>query len=376
MEMSIDITPRKKLEQELKKSEANYYAIFNNMPCPVFVLDMKTLKILDCNEMVKAVYGYSRKEIIQTSYLNLFYDKEKKDLTKIIIGSGFMNKVKHLSKAGKIIFVNIRISPSEYSGLKVLLIAATDITRRLETEQQLVQAGKLATLGEMATGVAHELNQPLSVMKTASSFFIKKINNHEEIDNKILFTMLQKIDVNVDRASKIITHMRQFARKSELGLEKVEVNKVIEKTLEIFSRQLKARGIEVVLKIGKNLPKINADPARLEQVFLNLIINARDAIEEKIVLNKDVITEKKIILKTKSFAENVICSICDTGTGVPEEIIDKVFEPFFTTKEVGKGTGIGLSISYGIVKEFGGSIKVEPNINQGACFILTFPIIR
>jgi len=232
----------------------------------------------------------------------------------------------------------------------------------------------MATLGEMATGVAHELNQPLSVIKTASSFSIKKINKNEPIQAEILSNILTKIDSNVDRATKIINHMRQFARKSEMDLEKVQVNDILQKAFEIFSQQLKLRGIEVIWSIDKKLPKISADPGRLEQVFINLLLNARDAIEEKWGNQEPKAGQKKIILKTACDVRHITCEVCDTGTGIPESISDKIFEPFFTTKEVGKGTGLGLSISYGIVNDCGGSIKVVPNKPEGTCFVLQFPL--
>jgi len=270
--------------------------------------------------------------------------------------------------------VNIRISPAEYPGKKVLLVTTSDITKRLETEQQLIQASKMATLGEMATGVAHELNQPLSVIKTASSFFIKKINKKEPLDDEILFNMLQKIDGNVDRTTKIINHMRQFARKSDLDLAKIQLNDVLQRAFEIFSQQLKLRGIEVVWGIEKELPMIMADPSRLEQVFINLLLNARDAIEERWGSREVEKADKRIVLKTRSDKQHVVCEVCDTGVGVPPAIADKIFEPFFTSKEVGKGTGLGLSISYGIIKDCGGNIRVMPNKTAGACFVLNFPL--
>ena len=226
----------------------------------------------------------------------------------------------------------------------------------------------------MATGVAHELNQPLSVIKTASSFSIKKLNKEEKIAEDTLFNLLNKIDSNVDRAAKIINHMRQFARKSDLDFEKVQVNELLERAFEIFSQQLKLRGIKVIWELERELPKINADPSRLEQVFINILLNARDAIEERWGQGDNENVDKKIILKTSRERNIIICEICDTGKGVSEMIKDKIFEPFFTTKEVGKGTGLGLSISYGIIKDCGGSIHVTPNMPEGACFIIKFPI--
>jgi histidine kinase len=181
----------------------------------------------------------------------------------------------------------------------------------------------------------------------------------------------------VDRAAKIINHMRQFARKSDMELVPVQVNDVLKSAFEIFSQQLKVRGIQVVWEIDESLPRIQADPGRLEQVFINLLLNARDAIEARWGDRPigDDEKEKTIHLWTSNDAGKVICRICDTGTGIPETIIEKIFEPFFTTKEVGKGTGLGLSISYGIVKECGGTIEAQPNVPHGTCFVLRFPTI-
>ncbi len=232
----------------------------------------------------------------------------------------------------------------------------------------------MATLGEMATGVAHELNQPLSVIKTASNFFMKKVNKKEKIDDEILLDMSKEIDAHVDRASKIINHMRQFGRKSDLSLEKIQMNEVLKKAFEIFSQQLKVRGIEVAWDIQKDLPMVMGDYDRLEQVFINLLINARDAVEDKWNSTDYRKGDKKISIMTKFGRKKVICEICDTGSGIPEPIIDKIFEPFFTTKKVGEGTGLGLSISYGIIQDCGGSIKAVSNKDEGTCFIIIFPI--
>jgi histidine kinase len=168
--------------------------------------------------------------------------------------------------------------------------------------------------------------------------------------------------------------MRQFARKSDLDFEKVQVNDVMQSAFEIFSQQLILRGIEVIWDLERKLPKINADPSRLEQVFINILINARDSIEERWGPEKSEKADKKIVLKTRRQEDAVISEVCDTGMGIPESIKDKIFEPFFTTKEVGKGTGLGLSISYGIIKDCGGGIRVKANTPEGACFRIKFPI--
>ena len=374
MEMSVDITDRKQLEDQLEKSEKKYHEIFNNIPNPVFVLDSETLEIIDCNDSVESVYGYTKDQISSRTFLDLFADEDKEPFEKMVKNSVVINSVKQINYQGMPLVVNIRISPAEYPGRKVLLVTTSDITKRLETEQQLIQASKMATLGEMATGIAHELNQPLSVIKMASSFSLKKVDRKEPIEDPVLFNILAKIDSNVDRATKIISHMRQFARKSDMDLEMVQINHVLKRAFEIFSQQLKVRGIKVVWDIEKDLPEINADQSRLEQVFINLLLNARDAIEERWGSRESATADKKIILRTKRRDHTIVCEVCDTGKGVPRALVDKIFEPFFTTKEVGKGTGLGLSISYGFVKDCGGDIQVAPNIAEGACFIVKFPV--
>ncbi len=373
MEISLDITDRRLLEQELETSEQKYHAIFNNIPNPIFVLHPETLKILDCNDSMANVYGYEKTEILNRSFLE-FHEPDEQDRFKEMLRShSVLNQVKHRHKTGRRLFVNIRISPSEYTGQRVLLVITSDITKRLETEEQLAQASKMATLGEMATGVAHELNQPLSVIKTVSSFFMKKLDTGKEIQPHTLHQMLGKVDTNVDRATKIITHMRLFARKSEVKLVQVRVEDVLERVFDIFTQQLKARGIEVVREFDPGLPPVMADPDRLEQVFINLLINARDAIEERWKGQDCEPGDKRITVRAKAEDNAVIVRVEDTGPGIDQSCRDKIFDPFFTTKDVGKGTGLGLSISYGIVKDCGGDIRVGSSDGPGACFIVEFP---
>ncbi|UCF94619.1 MAG: PAS domain S-box protein [Desulfobacterales bacterium] len=373
MEISLDITHRKQLEDKLEKSEKKYQEIFNNIPNPVFVLDAESLQILDCNESVRTVYGYAKHEITPRSFLDLFNHEERERYARELKTATVINQTKQAHKDGRSIFVDVWISPAEYPGRHVLLVTTSDITKRLETEQQLIQASKMATLGEMATGVAHELNQPLAVIKTAGSFFMKKIKKKERIADEILLAMAEEIDSHVDRASKIINHMREFGRKSDKKLDRVQINHVLAKTYEIFSQQLKVRGIEVAWELESNLPAVWADADRLEQVFINLLINARDAIEEKWKSQANRNGDKRITLRTRTAGTHVVVEVRDTGLGIPKDILEKIFEPFFTTKEVGKGTGLGLSISYGIVQDLGGRIQAASDDGQGACFTIIFP---
>lgn len=376
MEMNLDISERKQLEEKLELSEKKYHAIFNNIPNPVFVLEIRSLEILDCNKSVQTVYGLGRDRLIGTCFLDLFEPDERETIAFRMATTAVLNQVRHEGAQGRLIYVNIRISPSETTGQRVLLVTISDVTKRLEAEQQLIQASKMATLGEMATGVAHELNQPLSVIKTASNFFMRKLKKKETIRDEILMTMSEEIDSHVERATRIINHMRQFGRKSDPNLEPVFLNDVLERAFEIFSQQLKVRGIGVKWQTDPQLPAVMGNPSRLEQVIINLLINARDAIEEGSDQQPAASAPRMIALVTASSTKTVTLSVCDTGGGVPEPIRGKIFEPFFTTKKVGKGTGLGLSISYSIVKECGGRIEVAENPGGGACFNLHFPIVK
>ena len=376
MEMCLDITSRKQLEDRLEQSEKKYYSFFSNVPNPVFVLDVDTLEIIDCNASVDTVYACGKSEVVGRSFLDLFPEEDRERYAERIRAHAVINQARQLSCDGRWIYVDIHVSPSEYPGKKVLLASTNDITKRLEAEQQLIQAGKMATLGEMATGVAHELNQPLTVIKTASGFLMRKVRKGQAIEPDILETMAGEIDAHVDRATRIITHMREFGRKSELTLRPVDVNEVLERSFEIFHQQLKLREIGVEWALEERLPSIMADPQRLEQVFINLLINARDAVEERAEREEREGGErgpKRVRLESSSAEGRVLVAVIDSGTGIPKGVASRIFEPFFTTKKVGKGTGLGLSISYGLVKDCGGSIAAENNDWGGATFRLSFP---
>jgi histidine kinase len=187
--------------------------------------------------------------------------------------------------------------------------------------------------------------------------------------------MTEEIDHNVNRASGIITHMRDFGHKGRIEMEAVQLNTVLTRAFDLFSRQLRLREIEVVRELSSELPLIRANAGRLEQVFVNLLINARDAIEAAWDGREYGQGDKRITLRTYHQKTLVFVEVADTGTGIPPEIEDRLFEPFFTTKEVGKGTGLGLSISYGIVEECGGSITGFTNRFGGATFLLKFPVL-
>ncbi len=373
MEMSLDISRRKRLEEEVQISEKKYQAIFKNIPNPVFILDKENLCILDLNDAAQTVYGYAKSDLTGKAFDILFASFREYEQVKTHINTPFHERCVHVKKDDDHIYVNIWIRPAEFAGRNVRIVTTVDITRSVETEQQLIQAGKMATLGEMATGVAHELNQPLSVIKTASGFIARKVESDEQIDRSILKTLSEEIESHVDRAAKITGHMRLFGRKTVFKKEKVHINEVLKRAFDIFSQQLKLREIAVAWDLAKDLPVIHTDPVRLEQVFINLLINARDAIVAKAKnAGDDQEILRRISISTALEKQRIRVAISDTGTGIASANIAKIFEPFFTTKDVGEGTGLGLSISYGIIQESGGDISVHNNKDGGATFVIVF----
>ncbi|NJB68493.1 histidine kinase [Desulfobaculum xiamenense] len=374
MEMCLDITQRRTLEQRLEKSEKKYHDIFNHIPNPVFVLDAETLAIIDCNDAVGRVYEQTRAQLAGRPFPDLFADGEDATFGERLKAFRPINRARHRTASGRMIYVDIMASPSELPERRIILAITRDITKRLETEQQLIQAGKMATLGEMATGVAHELNQPLTVIQTIASYLLRKVRKNETVDHAAMTEMAEGIRAHVERASKIITHMREFGRKSDIRRECVDVNAVLERAFEIFDQQLRLRSVAVERDLAPDLPRVMAEPNRLEQVFINLLLNARDSIEARTA--EDANAPRRITLITRHTGDSVEISIADTGTGFADAIADRLFEPFFTTKEVGRGTGLGLSISYGIVTDYNGSIRAQNAPDGGARFIISFPVAQ
>jgi len=368
------------LHEQYIKSEEKYRSLFNNDPNPIFIIDSGTLEILDTNQRAQDCYGYSRNELFRMPFL-LLGDEEDEEmaegLKRIATDQSILFSKKKHYKNGRIPFyVNISVSYAKYSESDVLIATTTDITESIEKETQLIQAGKMSTLGQMASGIAHEINQPLNVIQVCADFFIKMVKKGERIPDEDLKTLANDINSNVQRASGIIKHMRDFARQSDVVRHKVNINAPIEDVFKVMGHQLKMHRVEVVYEPDPDMPDIMADHNRLEQVFVNLVANAIDAMEEKAGQSDGEDVEKQ--LTVKSFFENgfVTVTVSDTGTGMAPEVMNKIFEPFFTTKEVGKGTGLGVSISYGIVKDCGGVIEIESEVGKGTQFKLKFPALN
>jgi PAS domain S-box-containing protein len=254
------------------------------------------------------------------------------------------------------------------------LFTFIDVTerRRLQAELQLkelklIQTSKLATLGEMATGVAHELNQPLNNIGLLSSRLTRHLGDLAAGEQEFFKDKLHKVQEQVARAGRIIDHLRTFGRVRQRTLSGVPLRVPVDGVMVFLGEQLREHGIELKVEIPEDLPTVFADEAQLEQVLLNLIANARDALDQQ-----PADSPKQILIRGERCqveGEPGVClSIRDTGPGMPPAVLQRIFEPFFTTKEVGRGTGLGLSISYGLVRDFGGALEVESEPGKGSTF--------
>jgi len=365
------------LQEQYIKSEEKYRTLFNSDPHPIFILDSKAFKILDMNQRAQDSYGYSRKELRQLTFLQLG-DETDEELTRGLLNlsedqSILFTKKRHHRKGGHPFFVNVNVSLAKYGAGHVVIATTTDITEVVEKETQLIQAGKMTTLGVMAAGMAHEINQPLNVIQVCADFFLKMLKRGATIEDDDLRSMANDIVANVERATGVIKHVRDFARQSEPVRSKVNINDPVEDVFKVLGHQLKVHDIEVTLDLAPDLPDILAEHNRLEQVFINLVSNAIDAMDEKSHQPDNPDDIKKLTIRSILEDNRVTVTVSDTGTGMSEEIQAKLFEPFFTTKKVGKGTGLGVSISYGIVKDYDGDIEIESEVGKGTTFKLTFP---
>jgi C4-dicarboxylate-specific signal transduction histidine kinase len=237
---------------------------------------------------------------------------------------------------------------------------------RKEATAQMIQASKLATLGEMATAVAHELNQPLNIIRLAAGSSRRKVSRGTA-DPQYLTDKLSRIEDATTRAAAIIDHMRMFGRKAKEAPKLIDPREVVTNALDLMGEQLRLDGVEIVSELAEDCPPVMGHAIQMEQVLLNLLTNARDAMAERD-------EESKITLRIFADDQGVHITSEDTGGGIPEDALPRIFEPFYTTKEMGKGTGLGLSVGYGIVRDMDGTITAE-NIGDGARFTITLPLV-
>ena len=362
---------------QLKESEQKYRSLFTGGPNPIFVIHQHTSAIMDANPTALDLYGYRRDELIGKPFTMLGpfnykaaseSDGQKPGASETIIVSA---KERFFKKGSVPIFVHVQACPVRYADQQALIVATTDITAMVEKDNLLIQFSKLKTLGEMSAGIAHEMNQPLNAIKMGSEYLQMLIETGRAVRDQDLHVVVTEISSQVNRAEDIIARLRDFGRKSDFSRERVALNQPINSVLKILGRQLALQNINLHLDLAKESPVILAQSNRIEQVVFNLLTNARDAINQKTEM--EPAAERSIAISTYRDDDWAILTVADTGIGIPETNQQRIYEAFYTTKEMGEGMGLGLSISYGIVEDYGGKIEVISEENHGTIFKLAFP---
>ncbi len=331
----------------------------------VGVLAVDLLGTIDAwNSRMEQLFGVSQNDAVGRPFSELL----PRDLVLEIEARGDEEQVtgiyKHrLTHQGRALVLNVSITPLVgKSGEKIgRLLLFDDVTQRERMEEQMSQTEKLTSLGLLAAGVAHEVNTPLAVISNYIQMLAKQMPEGDPRQ-----AIIEKIVKQTFRASEIVNNLLNFSRTGPSELADVDVNHVVEETLSLVSHPLKASQIQVVKQLGSSLPPVRGSANKLQQVFLNLFLNARDAMPQGGMLE----------VRTHAHNGSVEIEVVDTGNGISREHIHKIFDPFFTTKPGGRGTGLGLSVSYGIIKEHAGKIDVRSTPGRGTSFHVEFPAAR
>jgi two-component system NtrC family sensor kinase len=267
------------------------------------------------------------------------------------------------TQAGRHLVINASIAPLVgKNGARLgRLILLDDITQRVRLEDQMVQTEKLTSLGLLAAGVAHEVNTPLAVISNYIQMLAKQIPADDPRQKTI-----ERIVKQTFRASEIVNNLLNFSRTGAAEFIEVDINNVLEETLTLVQHPFKTARVNVVKNYNEQLPPVLGSITRLQQVFLNLFMNARDAMPQGGLLE----------VRTGAQNGSVEIEVTDTGSGISPEHLHRIFDPFFTTKATGRGTGLGLSVSYGIIKEHAGKVDVRSTPGKGTSFRLEFPVAR
>ena len=376
-----DITERKLAEHTLKVSEEKYRTMLNASPDGIFLIDFKG-KITDVSEIGIELLGFDTKEDIIGKHFYCFLPSKSKETILEIISKTMnegiaqniemmikkKNQISFLSEASSTLIQGADSKPFSF------MIIIRDISFRKKMETKQIHADRMANLGEMASGIAHEINQPLNIISMVMDKILFETNKTETVNLEFLKTKSEKIFENIIRIRNIIDHVRAFSRSHEnYVLTAFDINASIENATSMIIEQYKHLGITVTLNLDKRIPQIVGNTYKLEQVIVNLLTNAKDAIIEK-KNNYEEFNELKISIQTYQENQYLIIEIADNGIGIENEDLHNIMLPFYTTKEEGKGTGLGLSICYQIIKEMKGTIEIMSNMSNGTIIKLILNI--
>jgi PAS domain S-box-containing protein len=357
----------------LDRAQADYRLLIEESLIGIFVF--RGAEILFANKRFCAMIGASPEEARGLALSRILKEEDEPRFIASMVGSNGIDLREHrfLRLDGSPIWVQVAGSSTVWEGREAVIVNANDVTSMREAEElarkqeeQLVHSTRLAELGEMAAAISHELNQPLTGIRNyaRNAFYMieKKLGGEDEVKNN-----LRLISEQVDRASKIINQMRELTRRSDRSFASLDVNGVIRESVDFLMPQMKLSEVEVSLELSPELPQIRGDRIRLAQVFLNLLTNARHAMEGAAVRRLTISSSA-----ANGRESGIMIQVKDTGKGFSEEESRKMFAPFYTTKK--SGHGLGLSISRAIVQEHAGTIEASGAPGEGAVFTIRLPI--
>ncbi len=351
--------------ERLKEFNEN---IVESISVGVLAVDLED-RVESWNSQMEVMYAMSRSEALGRSLKDVFPVAFLEEYYRVRQSAGIHNlyKFRMGTTAGDTRVTNIAIAPLVSKDFSVIgrLIIVDDITERIELESQLSQAEKLSSIGLLAAGVAHEVNTPLAVISSYAQILAKQVNTDPKKSD-----LLDKITRQTFRASEIVNSLLNFSRTSSTEFTSVDLNRIIQDTLTLLEHQFKTARIKVVQDLYPQLPTIYGNTGKLQQVFLNLFLNAKDAMPSGGTL-----------MITTNNGHHVEVTVADTGSGIAQEHIHRIYDPFFTTKSKPRtghsgGTGLGLSVTYGIIQEHAGKIRVASTPGQGTTFTMEFPMVR
>jgi len=354
---------------ELQRMRLYSENVIESIMVGVIVVDSEG-KITVWNSSMESLYGLASADAIGENLEDVFPPDLLQTLREVLEGpfwlakeTGRLRKTYLEASGGQGKLVDITLSPFVVHDDVVTgtLLVFNDVTEKVRLENQLLQAEKLTSIGLLAAGVAHEVNTPLAGISGYTQLLLGNTSSEDP-----RYDDLKQIEKQVFRASTIVNNLVNFARVSDGDLADVSLNSVMLETLELLQHQMHQNRVEVQLDLDPGLPSTRGNGGRLQQVFVNLLLNARDAMPKG----------GQIDVKTFEEDSQLVVEVKDSGGGIPRENIKQIYDPFFTTKEVGKGTGLGLSVSYGIIQEHSGHINVKSHVGEGTTFTLHFPIKR
>ncbi|MBI4767658.1 MAG: PAS domain S-box protein [Deltaproteobacteria bacterium] len=380
VEIVRNIAIRKSLEKELRETKEFLENIMESSVDGIVTTDLKG-KITYMNRAMEEMLAYPRSELLG-NHISIIYVRGIQEAWDIMNLLGADERIEHYemdlkSKTGEVL--TILTSASLLRDEEGKVIGTSGIFKNMteqkrleaklkETQFYLIEASKMRALGELVAGVAHELNNPLMASQTI--FHVIMNNLHEECPNRERLEIIGRCN---NRIEKIVNHLREFSRQTESDFQELDINQPVENALMLTGQQLLNHNITINRRLTEGLPKIAGDSGQLEQVFLNLISNARDAMETVTGLKELTIHS---YLTEEEEETMVVVSVKDTGEGIPEVILSKVLEPFFSTKPVGKGTGLGLSLCFGIVEAHGGRLKIKSQVGIGTEVKILLPVMK